>query len=240
MSPDDELRCRVLFRDADVIVLDKPSGLPVHKGCRTTDDLEAHFAALVFELSQPPRLGHRLDKDTSGCLVLGRHAEALTRLGRLFARQQVDKTYWAVAEGHPVAAEGRIDAPLLKLAGPNGARMEVRPDGQPAITDYRVLAAADGLAWLELRPRTGRTHQLRSHCAALGTPILGDATYGRAAAVPLHLHARAVRLPLRPGEPEIAAQAPLPPHMAETFQRLGFDEAGEEPPLRLNRADPIS
>jgi len=110
----------------------------------------------------------------------------------------------------------------LKLAGPDGARMEVHPQGQTAVTDFRVIAVSGGLAWLELRPRTGRTHQLRAHCRALGTPILGDTTYGRAGGSPLHLHARSLRMTLRRDSAEIAVQAPLPAHMAATFDMAGF------------------
>jgi tRNA pseudouridine32 synthase/23S rRNA pseudouridine746 synthase len=219
---DAEMHRRVLYRDDDVIVLNKPSGIAVHKGTRTPDDLEAHFEALCFGLPHLPRLGHRLDKDTSGCLALGRHAEALARLGRLFAGRHVEKCYWAITEGHPAETQGRIDLPLLKLAGPDGARMEVHPQGQAAVTEFRVIAVSNGLAWLELRPQTGRTHQLRAHCRALGTPILGDATYGRAGETPLHLHARSLRMSLHRSSAEIAVQAPLPDHMARTFEAAGF------------------
>jgi RluA family pseudouridine synthase len=180
--------------------------------------------ALRFDLPHPPRLVHRLDRDTSGCLVLARHHRTVRRLGRLFAEGRVDKTYWAVVEGAPPAAEGRIDRPLAKRTSKAGWRMVTDPEGQPALTLYRVLGTAPGLAWLELAPRTGRTHQLRVHCAALGCPVLGDAVYGRGGALPLHLHARRIAIPLHEGRPPIVAEAPLPEPLLAAFGRCGFAE----------------
>src|SRR5918997_7167752 len=195
---------RVLYRDGLVLVIDKPAGIPVHAGPGGGPNLEHWFPLLRFGLPRPPALAHRLDRDTSGCLVLGRHPKALRRLGRLFAEGQVEKLYWAVVAGVPREAEGRIEAALLKQKrGTVGWRMVVAPEGQHAVTDYRVLGAAEGRAWLELRPRTGRTHQIRVHCAALGTPVIGDPAYGGPAQGattdrPLQLHARAISLPLYP------------------------------------------
>ena len=157
------------------------------------------------------------------CLVLGRHQKALRRLGRLFAEGQVEKVYWAVVSGVPRESEGRIEAALLKQPrGTVGWRMVVDPQGQKAVTDYRVLGAADGRAWLELRPRTGRTHQIRVHCAALGSPIVGDPAYGGPADHKLQLHARAIALPLYPAKPPVAVTAPVPPHMLALLQALGW------------------
>lgn len=210
-APGLDLAARLLYRDGLVLVIDKPAGIPVHKARGRGPNLEEHFDALRFGLPGPPRLAHRLDKETSGCLVLGRHAEALRRLGRLFEQGLVEKTYWAVTEGVPEAAEGRIALALGKASpDPRSWRMRVDERGQEAVTDYRVLAAKDGRALLALFPRTGRTHQLRVHLAAIGTPILGDAVYGRGGAPGLCLHARAVRLPLHAKRPAIAVEAPPP------------------------------
>ena len=224
-TPDDIL-ARVLYCDDDVLILNKPPGLPVHAGCKIQQHLEELLPAVSFDRPEPPRLAHRLDKDTSGCLVLGRLPEASTALGRLFLHKKVDKIYWAVVEGEPAEPAGTVDASLLKLKGELCARMEVHPDGKSAVTDWRVVATAQGRAWLELLPRTGRTHQLRVHCATLGTPIVGDFIYGiepRPPVQPLHLHARAIRLHLTSGP--VTAEAPLPTAMDATFAALGFDPA---------------
>jgi tRNA pseudouridine32 synthase / 23S rRNA pseudouridine746 synthase len=224
---------RVLYRDGLVLVIDKPAGIPVHAGPGGGPNLEHWFPLLHFGLPKPPALAHRLDRDTSGCLVLGRHKKALRRLGRLFAEGRVEKVYWAVVSGVPRESEGRIDAALAKQQrGTVGWRMLVDPQGQKAITDYRVLGADDGRAWLELRPRTGRTHQIRVHCAALGTPIVGDPAYGGPlnggmAGHKLQLHARAIALPLYPAKPPVAVTAPVPPHMLALLQALGYRESRE-------------
>jgi len=151
----------------------------------------------------------------------------LRRLGRLFAEGQVEKVYWAVVAGAPDASEGRIETGLRKETRGTGWRMVVDSAGQHAVTDYRVLAAHDGRAWLELRPRTGRTHQVRVHCAALGCPVAGDAAYGGPGEVPLHLHARSIALPLYPAKPPVTVTAPVPQHMLAALTRLGYDPAGE-------------
>jgi tRNA pseudouridine32 synthase / 23S rRNA pseudouridine746 synthase len=224
MAPE-ELAARVLYRDGLMLIVDKPAGLPVHKGPKGGPSVEELAEALRFGLPQRPELAHRLDKDTSGCLVLGRHRKALRRLGRLFAAGLVEKTYWAIAEGAPPADEGRIDLALGKRSKERGWWMKVDPAGQPSITDYRVIAKREGLTFLELRPRTGRTHQLRVHLAALGCPILGDAIYGRreaSRASPLQLHARAIAVPLYPSREPITAIAPPPRHMLEALDRIDF------------------
>jgi tRNA pseudouridine32 synthase / 23S rRNA pseudouridine746 synthase len=219
---------RVLYRDGLVLVIDKPAGIAVHPGPGGGPDLESGFDALRFGLPYPPALAHRLDRDTSGCLVLGRHPRALRRLGALFAAGQVEKVYWAVVDGAPTEAEGRIETRLKKLSRGSGWRMVIDPEGQRAITDYRVLGAAGGRAWLELRPRTGRTHQIRVHCAVLGCPVVGDPVYGKAgSSKPLLLHARAIALPLYPGRPPIEVTAPVPPHMLAALAHLGYDPASE-------------
>jgi tRNA pseudouridine32 synthase/23S rRNA pseudouridine746 synthase/23S rRNA pseudouridine1911/1915/1917 synthase len=214
---------RVLYRDGLALVIDKPAGIPVHSGPGGGPHLEHWFPLLRFGLPQPPALAHRLDRDTSGCLVLGRHKKALRRLGQLFAEGRVEKVYWAVVTGIPANPEGRIDIGLGKeTRGTTGWRMVVDPQGQRAITDYRVLGVADGRAWLELRPRTGRTHQIRVHCAALGLPVVGDPAYGGPDDAPLQLHARSIGLPLYPARPPLAVTAPVPGHMLAALVRLGY------------------
>jgi 23S rRNA-/tRNA-specific pseudouridylate synthase len=198
----------------------------VHPGPGGDPDLESSFDELRFGLPHPPALAHRLDRDTSGCLVLGRHPKALRRLGRLFADGQVEKVYWAIVEGRPPDTEGRIETGLRKLNRGSGWRVIVDPVGQRAITDYRVCGAGDGRAWLELRPRTGRTHQLRVHCAELGCPVVGDPVYGnRGTGEPPMLYARSIALPLYPTRPALEITAPVPSHMAASLRRLGCEEA---------------
>jgi RluA family pseudouridine synthase len=216
---------RVLYRDGLILVIDKPAGIAVHPGPGGGPNLESGFDALRFGLPQPPALAHRLDRDTSGCLVLGRHPKALRRLGALFAEGKIEKVYWAVVDGRPPQDEGRIETGLRKLARGGGWRMVVDPAGQRAVTDYRVLGVADGSAWLELCPRTGRTHQIRVHCAALGCPVAGDPVYGRGNRGPMLLHARAVSVPLYPAKPPIAVSAAPPPHMLSAIARLGYNPA---------------
>lgn len=213
----------MLYRDGLILVIDKPAGIAVHPGPGGGPDLESGFGALRFGLPHPPALAHRLDRDTSGCLVLGRHPKALRRLGALFAAGTVEKTYWAVVDGRPPQDEGRIEIGLRKLARGAGWRMVADPAGQRSVTDYRVLGMADGRTWLELRPRTGRTHQIRVHCAELGCPVVGDPAYGRADSGRLLLHARAIALPLYPAKPPVAVIAPPPPHMLAALRRLGYD-----------------
>ncbi|HTQ34655.1 MAG TPA: RNA pseudouridine synthase [Stellaceae bacterium] len=215
----------LLYRDGLVIVVDKPAGIPVHSGPGGGPHLEHWFPLLRFGLPRPPALAHRLDRDTSGCLVLGRHPKALRRLGALFAEGRIEKVYWAVVAGTPAQLEGIIDAPLLKQTRRIGWRMEIDPAGQHAVTEYRVLGHAAGRSWLELRPRTGRTHQIRVHCAALGCPVVGDVTYHGPAGEPLQLHARAITIPLYPARPPIQVTAPVPPHMRAALAALGFDTA---------------
>jgi tRNA pseudouridine32 synthase/23S rRNA pseudouridine746 synthase/23S rRNA pseudouridine1911/1915/1917 synthase len=220
----EELLARVLYRDALMLVIDKPPGVPVHQGPSKRPSLEDGFDALRFGLPRPPALAHRLDADTSGCLVLGRHRKALARLGRLFADGQVDKVYWAVVEGAPPSAEGRIDLPIRKIGEKSRWRIVADPDGQTAVTDYRILGRSGERTWLELRPHTGRTHQLRVHCAALGMPVVGDPTYGRreTPGTVLHLHARAVTVPLYPSRPPIAVAAAPPAHMRAALAACGW------------------
>ena len=222
ITPEDML-ARVLYRDGLMLVIDKPAGLPVHRGPKGGTSLEDYFDALRYGLPRPPSLAHRLDRETSGCLVLGRHRKALAHLGLLFKHGKIGKTYWAVVEGGPEAEEGAIDLALGRLDETRGWWMKPDPKGLPSVTNWKVMGRSqtsftspwrgevaerseaggggdasetsphpgafgatlplqgrDMLTWLALEPVTGRTHQLRVHCAAMGWPILGDNIYGTA------------------------------------------------------------
>ena len=295
----EEIIARLLYRDGLMLVLDKPAGFAVHKGPKGGESLEDYFGALRFGLPRAPALAHRLDRDTSGCLVLGRHRKALAELGRLFKAGRVGKTYWALVEGGPADDEGRIDLPLGRKDATRGWWMKHDPQGQPAVTTWKVLGRMQSLAaggepgfspdraassspppcgeglgvgvhrvgtapgqllhppppptpptregahrasgegvgsspdapsvshltWLALEPLTGRTHQLRVHCAAMGWPILGDSVYGsapRTGGPGLHLHAREIVVPLYKNRAPIQVTAPVPPHMHERLRACGW------------------
>ena len=277
MTPE-EMVSRLLYRDGLMLVIDKPAGFAVHRGPKGGESLQDHFDALRFGLPRPPALAHRLDRDTSGCLVLGRHRKALAQLGKLFKNGTIDKTYWAVVEGAPATNEGVIELPLGRLDETRGWWMKHDPEnGQPAVTKWKVLgrgssitspwrgeipgrsAQREGgrggvvgddasphsdaarsravdppppgegyaLTWLVLEPITGRTHQLRVHCAEMGWPIMGDTIYGmapRAGGPILHLHAREIALPLYKNRPPIRVVAPVPAHMRATLTQCGWEE----------------
>ena len=213
-----ELERRLLYRDGLMLVIDKPPGMPVHAGPGGGDNLERHFGWLRFGLPRKPEAAHRLDKDTSGCLVLGRHPRAMAELNQMFRDGRIDKTYWAICEGGPAEDQGLIDLALGKQSPERGWWMKPDPSGQPALTRWRVLGRADRATLMELRPITGRTHQLRVHCAASGWPILGDPIYGAAprfSGPGLHLHARTVTVPLYRKKPPIVVEAPLPAAMRD-------------------------
>ncbi|MSP82768.1 MAG: RluA family pseudouridine synthase [Alphaproteobacteria bacterium] len=238
------LRDWVLHRDERVIVIDKPAGLAVQGGSNQTRHLDAMLDALRFGSAERPRLVHRLDQDTSGVLVLARTGAVARDLSAQFRGREVHKLYLAVVVGRPRQDQGRIDQPLAKRSGPHGERVAVdEEEGKRAVTRYRILdAAGDRFALVALEPLTGRTHQLRVHCATLGTPILGDAKYGGKAAAPamkgiakrLHLHAASITLP-----DGVTVAAPLPPHIRETLKALGLGADPEDVslgPARRGRA----
>ena len=237
-----DLAARILYRDADVMVLDKPSGLATQGGKGIARHLDGMLDALQFEAEERPRLVHRLDRDTSGVLVLARSAFAASRLAAAFRGRDAQKLYWALVAGRPVPLEGQIDLPLTRINTTHGARTGPALRGEEgaarAVTDYATHDyAGNKFAWLDLSPLTGRTHQLRAHCAALGTPILGDHAYaeGRATAEGfedrLHLHARRLVLP-HPRGGTLTVEAELPPHMKASFKTLGFNTLPPRKPLR--------
>lgn len=216
---------RVLHRDGLMLVIDKPAGIPVHRGPKGGANLEASFDALRFGLPQPPVLAHRLDRDTSGCLVLGRHRKATASLGLLFKHGKISKTYWAVVEGGPAEDAGEIDIPLARLNAERGWWQKADPAGLPSRTVWRVAGRGDGLTWLALEPITGRTHQLRVHCAAMGWPIVGDNIYGngpRFGEPRLHLHAREIVIPLSRNKPPVRVIAPAPAHLHMRLTACGW------------------
>jgi tRNA pseudouridine32 synthase/23S rRNA pseudouridine746 synthase len=231
MTPE-EMVARLLYRDGLMLVIDKPAGMAVHRGPKGGESLEDHFGALRFGLPRAPALAHRLDRDTSGCLVLGRHRKALATLGRLFKQDKVGKTYWAVVEGGPEAKEGRIELPLGRRDATRGWWMKPDPKGRPAVTTWKVLGRATGLTWLALEPVTGRTHQLRVHCAEMGWPVVGDNIYGTAprSGIPiLHLHSRGIVVPLYKNKPPVAVIAPVPEHMRERLLACGWKDEAATP-----------
>jgi len=253
---DEEIVARLLYRDGLMLVIDKPAGLAVHQGPpsgRGGKCLQDYFDALRFGLPRAPSLAHRLDRDASGCLVLGRHRKALAELGRLFKSGRIGKSYWAIVEGGPAEAEGRIDMPLGRKDATRGWWMKHDPQGQPAVTTWKALGRAQergqepaqDLTWLALEPLTGRTHQLRVHCAEMGWPIVGDAIYGSAPRLggpPLHLHAREVLVPLYKNRAPIRVRAPVPPHMHARLRACGwqgeFDAASSLAAQSVSTASP--
>ena len=223
-SHQDWLLERILHRDGLMLIINKPAGLPVHAGPGGGDNLEKYFDALRFGLPRPPALAHRLDRDTSGCLVLGRHPKALRKLGKLFSEGKVEKTYWAVCQGALEKLSGTIEAPLKKQTRGKGWRVEIANDGQAARTTYRVIASRDGLSFIEAKPKTGRTHQIRVHLASIGAPILGDPQYGDLTpaerASPMMLHARRIIVPISKNKEPVTVEAEPPEAMKELLEQL--------------------
>lgn len=225
----------VIYKDESLIVLNKPAGIAVQGGSKTERHIDGMLDALRFGKDEKPHLVHRLDKDTSGVLVIGRTANDAAKLAECFKSRKAQKIYWAVVAGKPKLSSGKIDAPLAKLGNVRGGeQMKVDYEtGQRAQTLYRTIDSLSRKAsWLELAPLTGRTHQLRVHCATMNTPIIGDTKYGGERATSLglanekkmHLHARAIRMP-HPVKGTLCVTAELPKHIKETFEFLGFDES---------------
>ena len=211
---------RVLFIDGEALVIDKPAGLAVHPGARTPESLEDYLGALRFGFKRKPLPVHRLDRDTSGCLLLARNPKAHKRFQRAFEARQVEKTYVAVLDGMPEAEAGTIDLALDKVSSAEaGWRMVPDPAGRAAVTHWRVAAVRDGRAVILFSPETGRTHQIRVHASdGIGIPISGDPVYGRGKG-PMLLHAFSLRVD-RGEKPPVEAIAPLPP----SFVSAGFGD----------------
>jgi tRNA pseudouridine32 synthase/23S rRNA pseudouridine746 synthase len=208
----------ILFRDQRFVVLDKPAGLPVHAGPAGGRSVEDWFP-LLSRRKDGPWLAHRLDADTAGCLLIALRRAALIAAQGLFASGAVRKTYWAVVTGVIERDQGSITAPLRRVSDKSGWRMVIdTTTGQDAVTDWRVLGRSGDKTWLELHPRTGRTHQIRVHCASLGAPVLGDERYGEAGGG-LHLLARVIHVPL---DPPVDATAAPPAHMLAALEQCGF------------------
>jgi len=224
MTPE-EMLSRLLYRDGLMLVVDKPAGIAVHRGPKGGDSLDDHFDVLRFGLPRAPSLAHRLDRDTSGCLVLGRHRKALALLGKLFKQGKIGKIYWAVVESGPDTDEGRIDIALGKLDEERGWWMKPDPKGMPSSTTWKVMGRGPSHTWLALEPLTGRTHQLRVHCAEMGWPVLGDNIYGsapRSGGPVLHLHSREIVVPIFKNKPPVTVTAPVPAHMQEMLSACGW------------------
>jgi len=236
----DLIQACVLHKDDHVIILNKPAGLAVQGGSGTTRHVDGMLDALKFGLTERPRLVHRLDKDTSGLLVLARTQNAARQLTEAFRSKDVRKAYWGIVVGIPEREQGRVDLPLGKRGSAGGERMVVdEAEGKHAVTLFKIVDKAGRRAcWLEMEPITGRTHQLRVHMEAIGTPILGDGKYGGSEAfltgaeiaAQLHLHARAIRFP-HPGGGLFTITAPLSEHMKATWDYLGFDESHAPEPF---------
>ncbi len=230
----------VIHRDAQAMVINKPPGLATQGGTKTHDHVDMLLDGLMFERNDRPKLVHRLDKDTSGALLLARTSRSAAHFAKSFASRTARKIYWAIIIGVPSIDEGLIDLPLAKQPGTGGEKMHVdEKEGAPSRTRYRVIErAGNAAAWVELQPFTGRTHQLRVHMAAIGHPIVGDGKYGGKEAFlsgsisrKMHLHARRLRIDHPDGTP-LDVLADLPSHFSETLLSLGFSESEGDLPLQ--------
>ncbi|MEM8695648.1 MAG: RluA family pseudouridine synthase [Pseudomonadota bacterium] len=247
LSPDqiDFARTLDFHRDRSALVLNKPPGLATQGGTKMKDHVDGLLDALQYDADARPKLVHRLDKDTSGVLLVARTARAAAFFSKTFSTRKATKIYWAMVMGVPEIADGVIDLPLAKQPGTGGEKMHVFEEGQAAKTRYRVIErAGNRAAFVALQPYTGRTHQLRVHMAAIGHPIVGDGKYGGADAFltggisrKLHLHARRLKLP-HPDGRQLDVTADLPEHFANSLETLGFSpELGDSVFLTPPRED---
>ncbi|HDO51145.1 MAG TPA: RluA family pseudouridine synthase [Rhizobiales bacterium] len=232
----------VIHKDKDILALNKPAGLAVQGGTGTTRHIDKLLDGLQFDASERPRLVHRLDKDTSGVLLLARNRAAASALGDTLKDRAAIKTYWALLKGVPSPRRGEISLRLVKKGGAGAERIHIAEEGEAgamkAITRYAVIEPAGSkLCWAALWPLTGRTHQLRVHLAAIGHPIVGDGKYGGSDAHPggdisgkLHLHARKIEIP-HPSGGNFRISARLPDHMLKTWKLFGFDPDLESEPF---------
>jgi 23S rRNA pseudouridine955/2504/2580 synthase len=225
-----------LYEDDDLLVLNKPSGIAVQGGTKTPHHIDRMLEGMGDGPETRPRLVHRLDRDTSGVLVVAKRRAVAAKLGKAFQTRSVRKIYWALVHGVPKPPQGKIEAALVKASGPDGDRVrKARPGeqdrAQSAVTHYAVVdRAGQAVSFVSLKPVTGRQHQLRAHMAILGHPIMGDEKYPSGAELPegienrLHLHARRISFPHPSGEGVVDVTAPLPAHMRQSFALFGFDE----------------
>jgi len=233
-AEDSELiRSMVIHRDKQAIVINKPPGLATQGGTKTDHHVDGLLDGLQFEAENRPKLVHRLDKDTSGVLLLARTSRAAAHFAKAFSSRTARKVYWALVTGVPSIEDGMVELPIGKQPGTGGEKMYVdEKEGSPARTRYRVIERAGNRAcWVELQPYTGRTHQLRVHMAAIGHPIVGDGKYGGPEAFltgdisrKMHLHARRLKVD-HPDGGAIDVVAELPRHFTDSLRVLGFEEA---------------
>jgi 23S rRNA pseudouridine955/2504/2580 synthase len=231
----DFLASITLYEDDDLLVVNKPPGIAVQGGTKTTHHIDRLLEGLGDGPETRPRLVHRLDRDTSGVLVIAKRRSVAAKLGRAFQTRSVRKIYWALLHGVPRPPQGKVEAALVKASGPEGDRVRKARAGeqdiaQSAVTHYAVVdRAGQQVAFVSLKPVTGRQHQLRAHMAILGHPILGDEKYHGDKDLPegipnkLHLHARRISFPHPSGEGMVDVTAPLPGHMTRTFADFGFE-----------------
>jgi 23S rRNA pseudouridine955/2504/2580 synthase len=226
----------ILYEDDLVLVLNKPFGLAVQGGSGTKKHIDGILAGMADRFGDRPRLVHRLDRDTTGVLLVAKTRDAAAKLGRIFQTRSAAKTYWALVKGVPKPQQGKIEAALVKAAGPDGDRVRKALPGEQevamhATTHYSVIdRVAHKASWMSLKPVTGRQHQLRAHMAMIGNPIVGDNKYEGEQVLAdsgiepkLHLHARRLIIPHPSGKTKIDVTAPLPPHMRATWELLGLD-----------------